>query len=64
MNQLSIGKLSHVEGRILTIIEASIVDKQQCEAVKSLVRQELGVLYSWCSYIPPVTGSTEKVEQG
>ena len=32
---------SHLEGRLLTIIEASIVDKTQQDAMKSLVRQAI-----------------------
>lgn len=47
MNEMPRVKLSNVEGKILTIIEAAIADKTQCEAVKSLIRQEIGSLYSW-----------------
>lgn len=33
--------ISHLEGQLLTIIDASFVDKQQCESIKSLVRNTL-----------------------
>ena len=32
---------SHLEGRLLTIVEASVVDKTQQDAMKSLVRQAI-----------------------
>lgn len=41
--------LSQVEGRILTIIDASFTDRQQREAVKSLVRV---ALWDWASSLP------------
>jgi hypothetical protein len=31
--------ISDLEGRILTVLDASISDKRQCEASKSIVRQ-------------------------
>lgn len=31
--------VSDLEGRILTVLDASIADKRQCEASKSIVRQ-------------------------
>ncbi|MCR4291098.1 MAG: hypothetical protein NUV86_12655 [Candidatus Scalindua sp.] len=46
-------KLRNVEGQILTIVEAAIADKQQCEAVKSLIRQAIGPLHSWTTTDPP-----------
>lgn len=57
MDQLPRYKLSKVEGKILTIIDASISDKRQCEAVKSLVRQEIGELYSWTTDDPPMSAA-------
>lgn len=33
--------VSHLEGKLLTIMEASISNKEQLEAVKSLVRQTI-----------------------
>lgn len=53
-------KLRKVEGKVLTIVDAAISDKQQCEAVKSLIRQEIGELYSWTTDYPPVSSSTYK----
>jgi len=34
-------EISHLEGELLTIIDASFADKAQCEAMKSLVRKTL-----------------------
>lgn len=45
------------EGKIYTIIEASVNDKQQCEAIKSLIRQELGTIYEWLDPNSPEIGS-------
>lgn len=39
--------ISGLEGRILTIIEASIQDNTQCEAIKSLVREKFGTTLDW-----------------
>lgn len=33
--------ISHLEGELLTVIDASFADKKQCEAIKSLVRQTI-----------------------
>lgn len=49
---MHISKLKRVEGELLTIIEASIPEKKQCEAVKSLVRNSIGYLYSWVDHEP------------
>jgi len=35
------GNVNHTLGSILTVLEASITDKNQLEAIKSLVRKEL-----------------------
>lgn len=40
-SQVLISIFRKLEGRVLTIIDASFTEKQQCEAVKSLVRQAL-----------------------
>lgn len=49
---MHVSKLKRVEGELLTIIEASIPEKKQCEAVKSLVRKSIGYLYSWADFEP------------
>lgn len=33
--------VGHLEGELLTVIDASFTDKQQCEAIKSLVRNTI-----------------------
>lgn len=33
--------IGHLEGELLTVIDASFADKKQCEAIKSLVRQTI-----------------------
>lgn len=33
--------ISHLEGELLTVIDASFADKQQCEAIKSLIRKTI-----------------------
>lgn len=38
-NLMAVGR--HLEGRVLTLIEASTVDEKQCEAVKSLARSAI-----------------------
>lgn len=43
---MHVSRLQKTEGELLTIIEASISDKVQREAVKSLVRNCIGEL--WC----------------
>lgn len=58
MNEMPRRRLSKAEGKILTIIDASIADKQQCEAIKSLIRQEIGELYSWTTDDPPAPVSS------
>ena len=53
VNQLPLSTLKNVEGKILTILEAIIPQVQdggiQLEATKSLIRQEIGRLYSWAT---------------
>jgi hypothetical protein len=33
--------ISHLEGELLTVMDAAFTDKQQCEAIKSLVRNTI-----------------------
>jgi len=46
------GRVKYVQGKILTVIEASIADKQQCKAVKDIVKhifsEELTKMFNWC----------------
>lgn len=46
---LPIRVLKKTEGKILTILEASL-EGQKLEATKSLIRQEIGELYSYADY--------------
>ncbi len=39
--------IQHLEGRMLTIIDAVIADKEQRKSVKDLVRNEFGNKYDW-----------------
>ncbi len=39
--------IQHLEGRMLSIIDAVIVDKQQRKSVKDLVRNEFSNKYDW-----------------
>lgn len=44
-------KIKYILGKVLTILEASALNQQQCQAVKSLVKhvfsEELTKLYNW-----------------
>ena len=46
---LPVRVLKRTEGKILTILEASL-EGQKLEALKSLIRQELGLLFSYADY--------------
>jgi hypothetical protein len=43
--------VSHLQGTVLTVVDASIADKTQCEAVKSLIKNALweptSTVYQW-----------------
>ena len=43
---------SHIEGRLLTIVDASIFDKEQRNAIKSLVRQAVWEEFRSTSLLP------------
>ena len=52
--------LSHLQGEILTTIDASFGDKEQREAVKSLVRNQFNDKFTWvvnASICDPYEGS-------
>lgn len=56
---MHVSRLKKVEGELLTIVEAAISDKVQREAVKSLVRNCIGELWSWADHSKLEEGSIE-----
>lgn len=47
---LPINKIKNVEGRLLTLIDASLPEGKQSKAVKDMVRSIMGNLYSYADY--------------
>jgi hypothetical protein len=41
------GNFKHLQGKILTIVEASIIDRGQLEAVKSLIKSAVNDKLTW-----------------
>lgn len=52
--------IQHLEGKILTIVDASFVDREQRKAVKDLIRR--AIWFDWCSNLEAKT--EPKMEQG
>lgn len=45
--------IQHLEGKILTIVDASFVDREQRKAVKDLIRR--AIWFDWCSNLEAKT---------